>query len=215
MRKLIIAALAISGITAQAGVAADRFQLQPEGSAFVAFDFGRPRTSAPAVRFGLALNYQRSDLQGWRAGSRFSAVDATRLPLLSLTMDPRGDAVAAVNGLPFARRFAQLNQEEGGGGHRGGLTVVDWGLLVVGLGGIGYAISQVANSNDSPNPNPPSSAGSSTGSGSGTGSGGLPCLPGVTCFAATSVSGAPITGYDRVIAGWLDAGDGQMGDLTR
>lgn len=120
-------------------------------------------------------------------------------------------------------------------------TIADYALLGVGIVGVGYAISEVAKSDDSPDPaaggsgNPPPSGGGTclpgdpTGvlclpSGGGgpapPGGGGLPnCLPG----DPTGELCLPLTGNESSAFSlkpsvqyleWLDGGTGQMGDLV-
>ncbi len=113
---------------------------------------------------------------------------------------------------------AEAEVAEEGGGTFLGYGVVDWGLLAVGVAGIGFITSEVADGDDDPNPKldsdgdgipddeePPS---------------GTPCTittpvplpPGCTPFAGRQ-AGVAHSNTDPEYQEWLDSGTGQMGDL--
>lgn len=135
-----------------------------------------------------------------------------------------------MNGMPFARRMT-LQQAEGEAAAGTTYTAVDYGLLALGVAGIGYTISEVINQTDTPDaagtpsPTPATPTPSPT-----PAPGGLP-IPapsgGGLPVPAPSGGGLPVpapfagsNGYfeERDVTPeyqqWLDAGTGGMGDLV-
>lgn len=116
----------------------------------------------------------------------------------SEVVDNDGDeAVAADDGYPAAEgAFISYN-------------LVDWGLLAVGLAGIGFAATEVVEAGDdadpqaAPPPPPPSTPCPVPP---------LPAPPGCTPFAGGQ-PGVTHINVDPEYQEWLDSGTGQMGDL--
>lgn len=181
----------------------------PEARAYLSIGYGQAKQVPSQFFYGLRLDHgSDSELQG-------------AAPIAQLSFDRHGFESARLNGLPFTRRLS-VNQDEGTGSEGGmfsNYSAVDWTLLAVGAVGIGFAISQVADSKDTPDPAPGSSsggssAGGSSGSSSGSGSSGGGVLGGLLLGGYTE---SQVGGDDRrsaEYAEWLDGGSGQMGDLA-
>ena len=198
----------------------------PEARAFASLSFGESvRSNSNQFFYGMRLDQSyQSRLEG-------------RPALAQLHFDRHGFNEARVNGVPFAYTV-RLAQTEGGEGGESGepgtfsnFTFVDWTLLAVGVGAIGYGISEVINQKDSPDPvagtTTGATLGGTTGTTTGTPLGGL--LGGTTTGTTTGTGGllagllggyaseAQILGDTRSTAEyreWLDGGTGQMGDLS-
>ncbi|TAJ52236.1 MAG: hypothetical protein EPN60_07230 [Nevskiaceae bacterium] len=180
----------------------------PEARAYLSIGYGQAKQVPSQFFYGLRLDHDsRSELRG-------------AAPIAQLSFDRDGFESARLNGLPFTRRLS-ANQDEGSGGSEGGMfsnySALDWTLLAVGAVGIGFAVSQVADSEDTPDPAPGSSSGGSSAGGSSGGSS--------SSGGSGSSGGGLLGGYadphaagdDRrsaEYADWLDGGTGQMGDLA-
>lgn len=195
MRRILLALItgaALSGTTLLAA-AATPDERQPEARAYVNFAFGGSAPAIESMFYGLRLDIS-------------SPYEAEQRPaLMALEFNPRGFSSASVNGVPFARQL-RLNQAE-----ETQWTAIDWGLLAAGVVGVGFAIAEVADSNDE-SPDPASdSTGGDTGGDDGGDDGGGTCIPGTPlCLpfdAARVGDGATATIPD------LDDGTGYMGDL--
>ena len=103
----------------------------------------------------------------------------------------------------------------------GGMGVIDWGLLAVGVAGVGFAAAGAASGDEDPDHK--GNSGNSTG-GSTTGSttgGGCSTTVGPTGVCVTTMTFAPnrwtspydVERQDPEYTKWLDGGTGQMGDL--
>lgn len=245
MRKLAVitgAALALAGTwTAVAGQYND-ISTQPSANAYVSMDFGHPnpaRALTAPVHYGLRMSYDQ----------RLRAFDGGSLPALAQwDFDTRGNRIAMVGGIPFMAHIRPpMRQAEDDGSAPAqqsgvgpeGLDFFDLSLLVVGIGGIGYLIYEVAKNDDSPAETPPATTGGLLGGllgGSTTGGllGGL--LGGGTGGTTGGTTGSTTTGgllggllggggyasgaqasADRDIERlrWLDGGTGHMGDLQK
>lgn len=92
---------------------------------------------------------------------------------------------------------------------------VDWGLLAVGLAGIGFIATEVVDGNDDPNPTaaPPAGGTPCTINPTPLNPGGTPsgCTP--TAFTGRLGVGPADAGHDSERDAWLNSGTGQMGDL--
>ena len=195
----------------------------PEAHAYASFGFGESRQQMGQFFYGMRLD------QGY--ASRI----AGRPAVVQMQFNRYGFNEARVNGVPFAYTV-RLAQTEGGeegssSGTFSNFTFVDWTLLAVGVGAIGYGISEVVNQKDSPDPvagtTTGATLGGTTGTTTGTPLGGL--LGGTTTGTTTGTGGllagllggyaseAQILGDTRSTAEyreWLDGGTGQMGDLS-
>lgn len=214
MRKLILTTAVALSLILVAGTAAamSRGYYEPEGGMFVSFGFGGPvsKKTLP-LQYGLLMRYDASALPFYRR--------LNLPPLFTLRFDANGNGVAEMAGVPFVRHVARLDQngDNGSGdqsGGTGGFTVVDWGLLGLGLAGIGYGISKIASNKDDANQAEAQREQSMSSSGTAS-------------VATTETSGLPFTGNQPLVFGavnpsrpspgyshWLNSGTGHMGDLN-
>lgn len=182
----------------------------PEARAYLSIGYGQAKQVPSQFFYGLRLDHDsRSELRG-------------AAPIAQLAFDRNGFESARLNGLPFTRRLS-VNQDEGSGSEGGmfsNYSAVDWTLLAVGAVGIGFAVSQVADSKDTPDPAPASSSGGSSAGGSsagGTTTGGTTTGGGLLGGLLGGYADQSANGEDRrsaEYADWLDGGSGQMGDLA-
>lgn len=170
MRKYVVAGLAAGWIGAAfaAGSPEDQFnQYSAQARAYMTYDFG----GAPHRNQALPLHYGfRVDSESRLAEERYTGLTDRRLPaLVQVDFAANGQRLALLNGLPFAGRSVVLQQDGDSSapapaqGEPGGFTWFDWGLLIAGLGGVGYIIAEVSKGHDDPDPKT---------SGSGTAAGG-------------------------------------------
>lgn len=200
-------------LTAGVGVvyAASPREQAPEARAYLSIGYGQPKQQANSFFYGLRLDHDsRSEL-------------ASAAPIAQLAFDRQGFSSASLNGMPFTRRLVS-RQDEGGetsgeGGMFSNFSGIDWTLLAVGAVGIGFAIQQVADSEDTPDPAGGASTGGSTGgttAGGGTAGGGLlgGLLGGLTGGYAGRLGAEDDRQASAEYRDWLDGGSGQMGDLA-
>ena len=144
MRKLLVATIMSVGVVMQAG-AANTEQYAPEMKAYVNFGFGAPQAQSLGMHYGFRMDYDR----------RLQAAMGHLLPSM-MQLDFAADTgfnSALLNGQPFLKRVVQLNQDGDAGAAAGSTyTTLDWGLLAVGVVGIGFGISQVVKTSESPDP---------------------------------------------------------------
>lgn len=214
MRRILMA-LAVGGLTGSAmlAIAANPEPYSPETRAYVGLAFGgAARTLPKSFHYGLRMDYDRRYLE------------APRAPMMAVDFDRGGLASTSINGMNLVQRLV-LNQDEGGSaaeetGPHTEYSIVDWGLVLVGVAGIGFVASQVNSAEDSPEPKaaetPPPSGGILA---SVVPTGGA--LP----IGVLLLTGAPETGINQSFLPtyrdrldpdyqkWLDGGSGQMGDL--
>lgn len=211
----------IQGFATGSAAAADRYGYKPEAGVYVSYSFGGPTPKALPMHYGLMMKYEGNPLA-------FSSLPNLP-PLLTLDFDYAGSGLAMISGIPFMYHIARLDQNGTPGDsdeqtRPGGFNVVDWGLLGLGVAGIGYGISQVAQSKDSPDAQRNTSQAG----------GGL--LGGLTAGGATTNQFAPgydaqtdlllLNGSETLVFGensverpdqsynyWLNGGTGHMGDL--
>lgn len=160
MRRILTAAAIATSIGGTADLAAaDPGQNRPEALAYVHLSFGGAQNVPQTFNYGLRMDYDR----------RF--VGAAAPPLMQLDFNGTGFSAAKLNGLNLIRRITSVNQEEGGTA-AGTVTysVADWGLILLGVAGVGFAASEVSKVTESPDPKPGSGSG-----GGGGGSGGTRC----------------------------------------
>ncbi|TXH05267.1 MAG: hypothetical protein E6R07_04920 [Nevskiaceae bacterium] len=145
MRKLLMATAAgLSMGIASLAMAASPNETSPELRAYVNLDFG-----------GKTSNFSRSFHYGLRLDqdSRVAARLGRLTPLPSIMqVDFTGHSgfdSARINGVPFANHVAQLNED---GSEGSGYNAWDWGLLAVGVVGLGFGIAEVVKTHDSPDP---------------------------------------------------------------
>lgn len=215
MRKLLIAtAVGVGMGIAMMAVAASPDQTSPEMRAYMNLDFGGKDSSLPRnFHYGLRLD------QNSRLAARFGR---DSLPAITqLVFNGRdGFEKAMVNGVPFATHVRQLNED---GSEGGGYNAWDWGLLTVGVVGLGFGIAEVAKTSESSDPKTTASSGTTPAPPGGTtptppATPAPPCvLPNVPpgCkFADVGQGGFELTVEDRQRQEWLDGGTGHMGDLS-
>jgi hypothetical protein len=252
MRKYLISAgiasWVVVGVAAGGGPDDQLQQYSAQGRAYMTYDFGGARRSNDAP---MPLHYGfRVDSESRLAEERYTGVTDHRFPaLMQMDFASDGSRTASVNGIPFAGRALVLRQNDGSSpdsgaptatSEPGGFTWFDWGLLAVGLGGLGYIIAEVSKGKDSPDPPPPATAGTTTGAATAavnaitgvvngvvnTATGTVNAvtgavngvLTGTTGFTGSrSVEGVlpfdPVDRDDPNYQKWLDGGKGQMGDL--
>lgn len=183
-------------------VAASPTDNAPEARAYLKLNFGGSRDLPRNFHYGLRLDRD----------SRY-----TQLPvaLMQMDMSSSGTLDTQLNGMTLMRRSLIANQSEGGA-EATAYTAADWGLIVLGAAGVGYAGYEVSKSDDEPtNGGGGSTTGGSTTGGSTTGGSttggsttGLPLL-GLAELDRLSNSERASSEYRE----WLDGGTGQMGDL--
>lgn len=189
-------------------VAASPDQQSAELRAYLSADFGGAHRDTQTFFYGLRLDHDR----------RFVTEP---MPAIAQVEFSGAGALngALVNGLPVTRSY-QMQQDEGG--EVTTMTAVDWGLVVLGVAGVGFAVAEVSDSEESPDP---VDDGSGTGGETGGETGGGTPLGG-TPLGGTPVGGGVILGLNhramrnadartsREHQEWLDGGSGHMGDLV-
>lgn len=222
MRKLILASL-IGGLTGAAmlATAADPLQSSPEARAYLNFAFGGKYALPKNFHYGLKLDHDR----------RY--VEAGVPAIMQADFDSRGLVATRLNGLNLVERH-YLTQDEGEAAPSGDgmtYTMADWGLMALGVVGIGFIATEVTNADESDNPQPvPAEEEEETLGGlGGLPGGGLPGggLPGGGTPGGAAAGGLPgglggvvlMLPKNQVLDAerqrWLDGGTGQMGDLPR
>ncbi|HUP91484.1 MAG TPA: hypothetical protein VM074_04490 [Solimonas sp.] len=226
MRKLAIAvAVGASMGVGMLAIAASPLEQAPEFRAYLSAGFGGAPGNAQAFFYGLRLDHDR----------RFQT--APLPPLAQLQFGVAGFDSVMVNGMPLARSYL-MQQDEGGAPPATTMSALDWGLVLVGVAGVGFAVAEVSSSDESPDPGSTGGTGTgggTTGGGGGTPLGGTPvggelptCAPdeipviGGECLPI--FTGTPdvlrnrMQGYRQVSTPeyqeWLDGGSGHMGDLV-
>lgn len=171
MRKLLVATMMCAGVVMQAQ-SANLDSSAPEMKAYLNFDFGAPQAQSLGLHYGFRMEQD----------SRYRALLGNSLPAL-MQLDftsAHGFDSAKLNGVSLLKRSVQLNEGEEAaapaeststGGIFSNFTVADWGLVAVGVVGVGFGIAKVAKSDESPDP--------------ATSSGTTPQGPGGTCAPGT------------------------------
>ncbi len=175
MRKLLVATTMCAGVVMQAQ-AANLDPYAPEMKAYVNFGFGAPKVKSLGLHYGFRMDHDR----------QYQALVGRALPAL-MQLDFTGASgfdSALINGQPFVKRIVQLNADgdpaapadgtSSGGGLFSDFTVVDWGLLAVGVAGIGFGIAKVAKVDESDDPKT-----TTTAAGAGNPLAGIPVVGGV------------------------------------
>lgn len=124
--------------------AANPAETSPEMRAYVNFDIGSKESNlARSFHYGLRLD------QDSRLAARMGRV--TALPSLAQVdfNASNGFESARINGVPFASHVRQLNED---GSEGSGYNAWDWGLLAVGVVGLGFGIAEVVKTHDSADP---------------------------------------------------------------
>lgn len=146
-RSLVVTGIVLAQIVAGGvAVAADRFAQQPECSAYVTLGFGGPRTPQLPLHYGLMMRYD--------GGAQPLAGSRPPTPLLAMDFDAAGTAVAVVSGLPLVAHLGadaraargQSPHEEADVTSMSGM--MDWGLMGLGVAGVGYGLSQATGTTD-------------------------------------------------------------------
>lgn len=200
MRNILLAlttGAALCGTVLLAGAAAPD-ERQPEARAYLNFRFGGATPASESFFYGLRLD---RPVLAEEAGLRPA--------LMTVEFTRGGFSSASLNGMPFVQQL-RLNQDEEGSSSDTQWTAIDWGLLAAGVVGVGFAVAEVADSQDeSPDPAP---GGSTTGDTTGDTTGGT-CVPGTPlCLPFGARDGG--TGVDSTAQVLdLDGGTGYMGDL--
>ncbi|MGH8456203.1 MAG: hypothetical protein ACRETW_07575 [Stenotrophobium sp.] len=205
----------------------------PQTKAYFSLAFGGHDKLASGLHYGLMLEHNNL--------TQFSG--APLHPITQLDFNAGGFNSMSVNGVPFARRSVQLNEE----GQATSYTAFDWGLLAVGLAGVGFAVYEVTKTHASPDPTTKTTTvatsngnvivttvngivtsvvNAATGAGIPLGSITGPVLSsicsatgaigGLGCSSLASTDGqalAPLVERDVKHQEWLDSENGHMGDL--
>lgn len=137
MRKFLLAAAFGAATVVSSPALADARDSSPEAVAYLNFAFGGAQQQITGLRYGLRLDQD----------SRYR--DAQTPSILNLGFNRAGFEAARVNGMPFAQRITGLNQNDG---NEISYTVVDWGVLLLGVAGAGFLIQEVAEGDDDPEP---------------------------------------------------------------
>ncbi|HVT34389.1 MAG TPA: hypothetical protein VHE37_02310 [Nevskiaceae bacterium] len=214
-------------LAAAAGPADSR----PETRAYFSYGFGAHQLPSN-FHYGLRLDQD----------SRYAAPGTPAVMQVDMSGD--GTLNARLNGVNLLSRNFSANQEEGATAAAAtSYSVADWGLIVLGAAGVGYAGYEVSKSHKDDSSSS-STTGTSTGGGSTTGNsttggsttggllGGGVLGGGSTTGGSTtggSTTGGSTTGgvlglaeygaqseasyHTRDYQEWLDGGTGQMGDL--
>ncbi len=182
MRKYIIAVAIGAGLGVGAlASAANSDNMAPQAKAYLNFGFGGKDTSLPRnFHYGLRLD------QDDRVVSRMGRTSMPSIMQLDFNAKD-GFQSAYVNGVPFARRFTRFDEDGGESSY----SMVDWGLLAIGVAGLGFGIAEVVKTHDSRDP---TSTGGTTGTTGSTGSG----VAGTGITGTTGVAGTGITGTTGV-----------------
>jgi hypothetical protein len=215
MRKLLIATAIGAGLCVGAvAVAANSDDLAPQARAYMNYGFGGKDSSLPRnFHYGLRLD------QDTRLATRIGRESMPSIMQLDFNAKS-GFESARVNGVPFASRSLRLNED----GTETSYSVLDWGLLAVGVVGLGFGIAEVVKTKESDDPK---TTGTSTGGGTtggtptgGTTTGGTPTggttggLLGTGLLGFTGASYSGDRNVDAERQAWLDGGTGHMGDLN-
>ena len=229
MRKLLTAVCvgALTGTAMLAG-ASGSADNRPETRAYFNLGFGGASQLPSNFHYGLRLDQDR----------RYAPANAPAV--MQFDMSGSGMLNARLNGVKLLQRNLSANQEEGAAVATTTWSAADWGLIILGVAGVGYAGYEVSTSHKD--------SGSTTTTGSSTGgnttggntTGGLlgTGLLGTSTGGSTtggSTTGGSTTGGGLLGTGllgfaevdapsqvtrqspeyqeWLDGGTGHMGDL--
>jgi hypothetical protein len=128
------------------------FEVDLQPQVYVSMSFGGTKAAAKDRNFFYGMRIDRDPLAQVRGLP----------PLAQLAFDRFGFQGAAMNGIPFAYRTVSHDQNDGGAAV---ITAIDWTLLAVGAIGIGYALAEVIDQDDSPDPAPATPPAGGNGSG--------------------------------------------------
>ena len=193
MRKLLVATMMCAGVVMQAQ-SANLDSSAPEMKAYLNFDFGAPQAQSLGLHYGFRMEQD----------NRYRALLGNSTPAL-MQLDftgAHGFDSAKLNGVSLLKRSVQLNEGEDAaapadstGGMFSNFTVADWGLVAVGVVGVGFGIAKVAKSNESPDPKPAASGTTPQGPGGTCAPGTVPVIGGQCAPAAlpTAPTGALLT----------------------
>lgn len=137
MRKTLLAAALGAAALASAPAMADVRDSSPEALAYLNFNFGGHQQAISNMAYGLRIDQD----------SRYR--EAATPSIFDLSFSSTGFSHAAVNGMPFAASVPVMNQDDG---NTISYTVIDWGVLLLGVVGAGFIISEVADGEDDPEP---------------------------------------------------------------
>jgi hypothetical protein len=161
MRNFMLATMMCLAVTLPAQANDTNFYT-PKVNAYMHYNFGAASAHSLGLHYGFRMDYNDS----------FQAAAGHAMPSL-MQLDFSADSGfsgASLNGITFAKRSLRLNQS-GEEGATTSFTAFDWGLLAVGVAGVGFGIYQVSRKDESPDP---SSKPSNTGTAPGNGN----CVPG-------------------------------------
>lgn len=197
-----VAASLIVGLssTASAGNAADALDTRtlwsdPTARAYLSLDFGG------------TSSYQQHPLRAGLRIDRDNTLNWTRLePIARVDFDRAGLTQATLNGMPMVARDPVLYQQEGDIVY----NWTDWGLIALGVAGLGFIIYEVADNDSDPDPEQVDDGNGDNGD-NGDNGGGL--LGGGLLGGLLGVRGDHLGLSANEYREWMDGGTGQMGDL--
>jgi hypothetical protein len=188
----------------------------PEARAYVGFGFDKPRDMTRPFQYGLRIDHDQRYLS------------QPLPPIARVEFDRDGFSSAALNGINMVQREYQLDQF---GTEVGEVRYswADWGLLAVGVVGLGFLIYEIADNESDPDPEllPPDDDNGDNGGGLLGGGllgggilggilggllGGNSLMPGGS-LTATAHATDRLDAEARERQRWLDGGTGYMGDL--
>ena len=137
MRKILLAAAFGAATIVSTPALADVRDTSPEALAYLNFNFGGQQQALSNMAYGLRIDQD----------SRYR--DAAMPSIFDLSFNSKGFSHAAINGLPFAASVPVMNQEEG---NTINYTIIDWGVLLLGVAGAAFIIKEVAEGEDDPEP---------------------------------------------------------------
>lgn len=165
MRRSILAAAVIGLAASTTASASDLGQRSPEGLMFLQMGFGggSAQTMVQKLRYG----FQFDVAHGHEADARPSLL---RMEFNGNTLAPMGLGALEVGGVNILRTHYRLNAN----GTFSGYTVVDYGLLALGIAGVAVVGSEALDGDETPKPQADPGDGDDGGD-----DGGIPGVPGL------------------------------------
>lgn len=173
--------------------------------------------SDPAARAYLSLHFGGQPIKhrypvhiGLRLDRNIHADWTQTTPMAQIDFDRAGFNTAELGGMPLIQRQYALNQKEGDIIY----NWTDWGLVALGVAGLGYVIYEVADSDESPEPQREDGDGGNGDGGDGGDGGGDGGLLGGLLGGGTGFLESPHGSLTEAeYREWLDGGTGHMGDI--
>ncbi|WP_420427324.1 hypothetical protein [Algiphilus sp.] len=171
----------------------------------------------PTARFYMSVEFGGQPVEhrypvhlGLRLDRNKQADWTQTTPMAQIDFDRAGLHAATLGGMPLLQRQYALNQQEGDIIY----NWTDWGLLALGVAGLGYVIYEVADSDESAEPQRDDDGNLDNGDGDGSGDDGGGGLLGGLLGGGTGFLESPRGSLtESEYREWLDGGTGHMGDL--